>query len=200
MTPANHPAGCDCFDFVSGGLAPYQTYNWSSTGNGVTRVGYPMANVNHESNRGCAGQNIQACLALAGWSYFDELRFFYGQDIELRRLDGSIVDEPGHGGDAGVDAATDGVATPDDRDGSRPGEGEGCAAGEGACRDGGDGTFGGEGAAPTNGADALAPEDDAASDEGCAIGAAGAGSHRTSGLWLVTAVALACAARRRTSR
>jgi hypothetical protein len=95
MTPANHPANCACFTLSSNGLAPYETYNWDKSGATVTPVGSPMGNPGHESNRGCAGQNVQNCLGYAGWNYFDMLRMFYGQDIQVRVVGGALVAEPG---------------------------------------------------------------------------------------------------------
>lgn len=91
MSPADHPADCMCFTFSSQGAAnpAYVTYNWSRAGADVT--GSTIGDPKNESNRGCASQNIQACLAYAGWTYADMLRVFYGQDIELRLMDGSEV-------------------------------------------------------------------------------------------------------------
>lgn len=94
MSPTDHPAACQCFTFSSNGLAnpAYVTYNWSHTGTAVkgSTIGDPA----NESNRGCASQNIQACLAYAGWSYLDQLRFFYGQDLVLIHSDGTAIDQP----------------------------------------------------------------------------------------------------------
>jgi hypothetical protein len=95
MTPANHPADCACFTLSSNGLAPHETYNWNKSGTAVSPVGAPMGNPGHESNRGCAGQNVQNCLGYAGWNYFDMLRMFYGQDIQVRVAGGALVPEPG---------------------------------------------------------------------------------------------------------
>src|SRR5262249_36937143 len=92
MSPTDHPADCECFTFSSNGLAnpAYVTYNWASSGTAVkgTTLGDPA----NESNRGWASQNIQSCLSYAGWSYLDQLRFFYGQDLVLIHPDGSPVD------------------------------------------------------------------------------------------------------------
>ena len=91
MTIAEHPAPCECFDFASNGRASpkYVTFNWALGGRGVqaSLLGNPL----HGSNRGCASQNIESCLAYAGWRYHDLLRFFYGQDIELRVVAGNVV-------------------------------------------------------------------------------------------------------------
>jgi hypothetical protein len=91
MTPDDHPQGCDCFTFASQGAAnpAFVTYNWALEGDAVE--GSAIGNVSHESNRGCASQNIQNCLAYAGWLYPDLLRMFYGKDIELRYADGRPV-------------------------------------------------------------------------------------------------------------
>ncbi len=101
MTPTSHPSACDCFTFSStGGGASYVTYNWDKTGSAVkgSSIGNPTA----ESNRGCASQNIQNCLARAGFSYVDQLRMFYGQDIQLRLPDGSLVGSDDGDADAGA--------------------------------------------------------------------------------------------------
>jgi hypothetical protein len=91
MTPDDHPAGCDCFDFASMGAAnpSFVTYNWGLEGDAV--AGSTIGSLSHESNRGCASQNIQNCLARAGWPYADLLLMFYGGDIELRYADGRAV-------------------------------------------------------------------------------------------------------------
>jgi hypothetical protein len=96
MTPTDHPSTCACFTFASMGAAnpKYVTYNWAASGTGVTAS--TLGSLANESNRGCASQNIQACLAYAGWSYVDLLKFFYGQDVQLRYPDGRVVD-PGDG-------------------------------------------------------------------------------------------------------
>lgn len=84
MTVAEHPVPCECFDFAASGRASpkYVTFNWQASGRKVQAsvIGNPL----HGSNRGCASQNIESCLAYAGWRYHDILRFFYGQDTELR--------------------------------------------------------------------------------------------------------------------
>jgi hypothetical protein len=91
MAMADHPPGCDCFSFTSDGAmrSKYVTYNWSRAAEEVdpTTLGNPQ----HGSNHGCASQNIERCLAYAGWHYHDLLRFFYGQDIELRTTAGVLV-------------------------------------------------------------------------------------------------------------
>jgi uncharacterized protein (TIGR03382 family) len=102
MTPNDH-ATCDCLEFSSQGAAnpAFLTYNWSRSGDDVK--GSTLGNPSHESNRGCASQNIQSCLGYAGWSYQDMLRFFYGQDIEIRTTSGAIVEGPGTSSSAAAD-------------------------------------------------------------------------------------------------
>lgn len=99
MTPDDHPADCACFTFASMGAAnpAYVTYNWSNSGAAVTRSSIGGTD---PGNRGCGSQNIQSCLAYAGWGYADQLRFFYGQDITLRHMDGSPVEGSGPAGGA----------------------------------------------------------------------------------------------------
>lgn len=134
MSPQNHPA-CDCFTFASMGAAnpAFVTYNWPYSGTNV--VGTTLGSLTNESNRGCGSQNIQNCLGWANWNYYEMLRFFYGQDLELRSVEGEIVAADGgfveDGGtvvpDGGVvtvpDGGTDGGETPND-----PGD-DGCAVG-----------------------------------------------------------------------
>jgi uncharacterized protein (TIGR03382 family) len=106
MTPQDH-ATCDCFAWSSNGIAnpAYVTYNWSRTGTDVE--GSTIGSTSNESNRGCASQNIQACLAYAGWTYPDLLRFFYGQDIELVHPDGTLVGTDTDAGMVGPSASPD---------------------------------------------------------------------------------------------
>jgi hypothetical protein len=95
MSPDNHPPDCDCFTFASLGIAnpAYVTYNWSETNPTINRS--PIGSKTNEDNRGCGSQNIQSCLSYAGWDYRDMLRFFYGQDMTLRTLDGVEVTPDG---------------------------------------------------------------------------------------------------------
>jgi hypothetical protein len=99
LTPSDHPAGCDCFSFASQGIAnpAFVTYNWGATGADVQ--GSPIGNTAHESNRGCASQNIQNCLGHAGWKYPDLLAAFYGSDIGLYYADGTKAGPPTSAGD-----------------------------------------------------------------------------------------------------
>lgn len=128
MSPADHPADCMCFTFSSQGAAnpAYVTYNWSRAGAEVT--GSTIGDPKNESNRGCASQNIQACLAYAGWTYADMLRVFYGQDIELRLMDGSEVNlaTPPAGG-APSPTSPSGANPGANADGSGGGDDGGCA-------------------------------------------------------------------------
>lgn len=135
LRPDDHPADCECFTFATPGAAPYQTYNWDKRGEEVAGVGSPMGNPSHESNRGCAGQNIQACLAYAGWGYHDMLRVFYGQDIELVGLDGSPVSGAEAPSEGGASGASSSPSERDEGDGSGattrprglPADDEGCS-------------------------------------------------------------------------
>lgn len=139
MTPDAHPADCACFTFASMGAAnpAYVTYNWANAGAAVMRSSIGGTD---PGNRGCGSQNIQSCLAYAGWGYADQLRFFYGQDIALRHMDGSSVEGDPMMGSSSSGAATssggsssDGQqATPGDAyappSGSRDDGGGGCSA------------------------------------------------------------------------
>lgn len=135
LRPDDHPADCECFTFATPGAAPYQTYNWDKRGEDVAGVGSPMGNPSHESNRGCAGQNIQACLAYAGWGYHDMLRVFYGQDIELIGLDGSPVAgaEGAPGGGEGGSQSSPGASDDSAPSSASPPRARGLAAEDEGC-------------------------------------------------------------------
>lgn len=133
MTPNDHPPDCDCFTWASMGAAnpAYVTYNWSNSGADVTRSSIGGAD---PANRGCASQNIESCLAYAGWSYADQLRFHYGQDIALHHLDGTPVGETNDGGGTPASSGSSGQSGGDGVDPS-----SGYAPPKGSRDDGDDG-------------------------------------------------------------
>lgn len=61
------------------------TYNAGKRGRDVRPTGLSLRT--HSGNRGCMSQNGAAWLAENGYSYEAILRFFYGDDIEIRTLD-----------------------------------------------------------------------------------------------------------------
>ncbi len=129
MSPSDHEPSCDCFTFSSQGLAnpAYVTYNWSHTGSDVNAT--TLGSTSNESNRGCASQNIQACLAYAGWSYLDQLRFFYGQDIALYHPDGTAAGGADGGAPPPADPGGDGGGSFLGSSGNKSdGDSPGCAA------------------------------------------------------------------------
>jgi Stage II sporulation protein len=63
------------------------TYNAGKRGRDVTPTRLSLRT--HPGNRGCMSQNGAMWLAANGYSREAILRFFYGQDIEVRPLDGS---------------------------------------------------------------------------------------------------------------
>ena len=69
----------------------YVTYNWGSTGGGVTQTTLGWVNALNYANRGCKSQNGARCLAEAGWNYKNILKFYYGADIELVTAEGACV-------------------------------------------------------------------------------------------------------------
>ena len=74
----------------------YITYNEGRTGAGVTMtsLGYrPPGGGIFGQNRGCMSQWGARCLEGEGRKYDEILRFYYGEDIEIRQADGPCVDE-----------------------------------------------------------------------------------------------------------
>jgi len=61
------------------------TYNAGKRGRDVRPTGLSLRT--HSGNRGCLSQNGAAWLASNGYSYTAILRFFYGDDIEVRTLE-----------------------------------------------------------------------------------------------------------------
>lgn len=80
----------------------YVTYNEGLSGDAITQTTLGFVHPTNTYNRGCMSQNGGHCLAGQGWGHEDILRFYYGADIEIVRAEGSCVEEP----DAGVDAGT----------------------------------------------------------------------------------------------
>ncbi|MDI1450776.1 SpoIID/LytB domain-containing protein [Polyangium sp. 6x1] len=60
------------------------TYNLGRRGNEVKQTALSLKA--HPGNRGCMSQNGAQWLAMHGWNCWSILRFFYGDDIEFRRL------------------------------------------------------------------------------------------------------------------
>lgn len=60
------------------------TYNMGKRGQDVRPTGLSLRT--HSGNRGCMSQNGAAWLAANGYSYASILRFFYGDDIDVRPL------------------------------------------------------------------------------------------------------------------
>ncbi|MFZ9889517.1 MAG: SpoIID/LytB domain-containing protein [Myxococcota bacterium] len=69
----------------------YVTYNWERAGGGVEQSSLGFLHPANHANRGCHSQNGAHCLADAGWSYEDILRFYYGADIEHVVAEGDCV-------------------------------------------------------------------------------------------------------------
>ena len=61
------------------------TYNAGKRGRDVRPTGLSLRT--HPGNRGCMSQNGAAWLATNGYSFTSILRFFYGEDIEVRALE-----------------------------------------------------------------------------------------------------------------
>lgn len=69
----------------------YVTYNAGRSGQDVEQTRLGMIDPRNRSNRGAKSQNGAACLAAQGRSYEEILRFYYGEDIELRQTRGPCV-------------------------------------------------------------------------------------------------------------
>lgn len=61
------------------------TYNAGKRGNDVRPTGLSLRT--HPGNRGCMSQNGAAWLAANGYHHMSILRFFYGDDIDVRKLE-----------------------------------------------------------------------------------------------------------------
>lgn len=69
----------------------YVTYNAGRSGRDVAQTKLGLIDPRNRSNRGAKSQNGAACLAAQGWTYEAILRFYYGEDIELRQTSGPCV-------------------------------------------------------------------------------------------------------------
>ena len=69
----------------------YVTYNRGKRGDKVTKTRLGWIHPDNHANRGCMSQNGASCLAKAGWSYLDILRFYYGMDIEIVQVQGQCI-------------------------------------------------------------------------------------------------------------
>jgi len=86
----------------------YVTYNQGLSGDSIEQTPLGWVDPSNKANRGCMSQNGSDCLADAGWVYDDILRFYYGEDIEIVRAEGTCIEPepppPDAGGVPGVDA------------------------------------------------------------------------------------------------
>jgi uncharacterized protein (TIGR03382 family) len=99
------------------------TYNAGKTGTDVvqTELGFVHApgDVGYGQNRGCLGQWSSRCLENDnGYDYLAILRFFYGEDIEIRQAQGDCVTPMGTTGTAETGMADTGGTTLDPTDAS----------------------------------------------------------------------------------
>ena len=116
----------DCSGNSSGvaGTEKWVTYNEGNSGHGVeqTKLGWrhKTTDADYGQNRGCLSQWGAQCLAEdRGYKALDILRYYYGDDIELRFTEGACVgdtDVGGGGGDGGGDDGGGGGGTPCDID------------------------------------------------------------------------------------
>lgn len=86
----------------------YVTYNEGKSGANITQSSLGNVNPANTRNRGCFSQNGSSCLAGLSKTYVEMLRFYYGEDIQLVRAEGTCVEVPA--ADAGVDAMGSGSA------------------------------------------------------------------------------------------
>lgn len=69
----------------------YVTYNQGKSGGQVLQTNLGFVHPENQANRGCKSQNGATCLAEAGWTYDEILRFYYGEDIEIVKAEGPCV-------------------------------------------------------------------------------------------------------------
>ncbi len=81
----------------------YVTYNYGLSGTPVntsktdfTSTGFRQTTLGYVAktfkvNRGCMGQNGSTCLGAKGWQWREILKFFYGDDIEIVKAEGSCI-------------------------------------------------------------------------------------------------------------
>ncbi len=80
-----------CIGSSSASTEQYVTYNEGKTGSGVTQTTLGWVSPTNYRNRGCLSQLGSRCLANAGRTAEDILRFYYGADIVLETAVGPCV-------------------------------------------------------------------------------------------------------------
>lgn len=74
---------------LSGTPVNKDKYDYSTTGFRQTTLGYVAKSF--KVNRGCMGQNGSTCLGAKGWQWREILKFFYGDDIDIVKAEGSCI-------------------------------------------------------------------------------------------------------------
>ena len=117
-------SGPDCRGGTSDptGTEHYVTYNEGRSGADVVQSTLGWVDPANKENRGCQSQNGAHCLSDEGWDYDSILRFYYGEDINLKTASGPCVEG---GGD------DDEPPPPDDETDSSSGLIGGCATSSG---------------------------------------------------------------------
>ena len=68
------------------------TYNWGKSGSDLIKSS--SGSSKSSANSGCYSQNGGMCLARKGWTWENIVRFFYGMDIGIERVDAECVTHP----------------------------------------------------------------------------------------------------------
>ncbi len=68
------------------------TYNWGKSGSDVIKS--TSGSLSAKANSGCYSQNGAMCLAKKGWAWENIVRFFYGMDIGIERVEGACITHP----------------------------------------------------------------------------------------------------------
>ncbi len=85
------PPGCSGGTNDPTGTEGDVTYNEGLSGSNITQSPLGWVNPGNKENRGCMSQNGANCLASAGQSYDQILKFYYGADISIVTAQGSCV-------------------------------------------------------------------------------------------------------------
>ena len=70
------------------------TYNWGKSGDGITQSKQGYVDPKNYANRGTVSQNGATCLARHGWVWENIVKYFYGMDIEIIKVNGECIAHP----------------------------------------------------------------------------------------------------------
>lgn len=74
------------------GTEHYVTYNEGRSGGEIEQSTLGWVDPANKENRGCQSQNGAHCLSDEGWDYDSILRFYYGEDINVKTATGPCVE------------------------------------------------------------------------------------------------------------